>query len=763
MNSKAVAFLAALALLLPCLAAAQDDDTDHKGHMLGRYEVHQSFEFGGRVAYNAGNDQMYDTLVNLRSGPRLLSQELSMRSTDRKGGFFDSLYLSSFGFGGDPNNVARLRIEKNKWYNFVGLYRRDENFFDYNLWANPLNPVTAAGGLTNLITPNSFLNGAAVFSPHYQNTTRNMGDFNLTLFPQSFVSVRLGYSRYDNQGAVFSSLHETNEIDLFNDFRTRSDRYQFGVDVRAIKRTTISFDQFIVHDKTDNNSNLNPFFGNFFTVTGIGVANIGFPFAPAPYNYPCSAPGGSLSLGIVAAGCNAGAYLYHFSDNLRTTLPTSQLSLRSNYFRKLDITASGTYTDGTSHVTNIDDRFRGIVSRSGNVLYDNTGGSGVERIESNFDLGLTYHISKAWAVSDQFRWLDWRNSGAVNEILNNCFEGATPGNLGVAIGNTPACTIATAALFPGVPLTLAGNQTSGSTYPQTLTSNFPTLTFLGSRTYFNTAKLSWAPTRKFSAYIGYRYGRREMNDKGGPISGSGTFVNLTAAGVSSGTLIQTPGTFASEVVRVNEHTALGGIVVRPIAAWRITADAELLYSDRCEGCNFAGFATTAFTNISPRHQQRYRVGTTYKVKRWITLNASVNIVESRNDYGAANTGSTTASAFPAAGMGVYGNQSHARNYSLGASLDPNRRFGLDVGWTYLDQKIAAGTCLPVSGTLVTSPALPVASGSCYQTAGDLAVLLNYGEDTHTAFFNLRFKPIKRVTLNAGYELTSSSGFNNWVR
>jgi hypothetical protein len=42
-------------------------------------------------------------------------------------------------------------------------------------------------------------------------------------------------------------------------------------------------------------------------------------------------------------------------------------------------------------------------------------------------------------------------------------------------------------------------------------------------------------------------------------------------------------------------------------------------------------------------------------------------------------------------------------------------------------------------------------------------MLAYGENTHTGFLNLRFKPVKRVTLNVGYELTSSSGYNNWIR
>lgn len=767
-------FLAVLALLLPSLAPAQDDDTETKGRVLGRYEVRQSIEFGGRITETNGNQQMYDSLVNLQSGPRLLGQELSMRSMDRSGGLFDTLYLSSFGLGGDPNDVVRLRIEKNKLYDFVGLYRRDKNFFDYNLFANPLNAVYPVSPL--------IANPAYVNSAHLQSTTRNMGDFNLTLFPQSAISIRLGYSRNDNQGAVFSSLHESNEANLLNDFRTRSDRYQFGVDVRAFKRTTISFDQFFVHDKTDNNQNLNPLFGNVFPLgspTG-NLVNIGFPYAPAPYNYPCTVTGnphtGAVTGGVLAGTCNAGYYLYQFADNVRTDLPTSQLSLRSNYFRKLDITASGTYTSGSVDVQNINNLFRGLVSRTGTTAYYDPGTAHNDRYETNADLGLTYHITKAWSISDQFRWLDWRTTGDLNQSIYDCYGAlGTSSNVGTGIGNP--CLIPTA-ILAGLPLsTLLGTvPTTGTTTPSVLNAALlnttPVLTFLGMRTYFNTTKLGWAPTRKVSAYIGFRYGRREMDDKGGPINGAGgTLTSIAAGGTAGAAVPQAAGVFVNNVEKVNEYTALGGIVLRPIDAWRINADVELMSADSCTGCSFDPAGTVpisnAFTAISPRHQQRVRIASTYRVKRWISVNGSVHIIESRNDWGTANTGTGLAFQTPPINEAVYGHKDHTRYYSLGVNLDPTSRFGLDLGWSYMDQNINSPTCLPVSGTILLSngplsTALPAAS-SCYGTLGNLPVMLAYEENTNTGYFNLRFKPIKRVTLNAGYELTSSSGYNNWVR
>jgi hypothetical protein len=59
-----------------------------------------------------------------------------MHSANHRGLLFDDLSFDNFGYGGDPNSVSRLRIDKNKWYDFRGTYRRDEYFFNYNLLAN---------------------------------------------------------------------------------------------------------------------------------------------------------------------------------------------------------------------------------------------------------------------------------------------------------------------------------------------------------------------------------------------------------------------------------------------------------------------------------------------------------------------------------------------------------------------------------------------------------------------------------------------------
>ena len=133
--------LFAAALLLSPVVRAQDDSGELKGINSGDYNIHSSIDFGYRANEVNGNKNTYDTFINLGPGVRLFDYTLDMRSLDHNGLLFDNLNFTNFGYGGDPNDVTRLRIEKNKWYDFRLLFRRDKNFWDYNLYANPLNPA----------------------------------------------------------------------------------------------------------------------------------------------------------------------------------------------------------------------------------------------------------------------------------------------------------------------------------------------------------------------------------------------------------------------------------------------------------------------------------------------------------------------------------------------------------------------------------------------------------------------------------------------
>ena len=772
MNRKHAIFVAILMLALPLFASAQDQDS--QGRDWGDYTVFQSIELGGHIVGVEGNQAMYSTFVNIGTGPRILSEELSMQSKTHQGLLFDNLYVSSFGFGGDPENMARLRISKNKWYNFVGLYRRDKNFFDYDLFANPLNlnagVTRCAVGCVNNVNPQTLLWFSN--SPHLQATTRNMGDFMLTLLPESAISFRLGYARNNTSGTIDSTAGQPFVTILTENSGWRSDRYQFGVDVKLLPRTTIAADVFYEHDKNDLAFQNVPQF--VLGASGLPV-DIGLNFLPNTTNPPCITSAGPPPVLALNTTCTAAALGLFKSGNVRTNIPTGQLSLVSNYFRKLDIAASGTYSSSSSYFLN----FREFYYGSAPTLL--TGPASNDRVSANADLGATYHLSKHWSVSDKFRWMNWRQPGSLNLTTLNCSHAAGTTLLSAFLN---PCSQAAAlfgsitALNPGA--TVAGNATSGTF--ETITGYG---TLIGERSYFNTAKLNFQPSRVFSAYAGYRYGRRDLNSGTG-LTAAGAFLNpppnisvtntttitnvcqLSAnpAACTTISLSTAPGV---DTEKIDQHTLLLGTALRPVEAWRINADLEWLY------------ANNAFTDISPRRQQRARLYSTIKVNRWMSVNGGLHFVSSRNDFVKSETiENTTTPVFPSAALNgslapfqfpFYGHKDHWRYYTFGLSLSPNSKFTFDAGWTLLDQHIDSATCMPLASTsFAPAGSLPsgltaptAAANACATGTQSWALLLDYQERTNSGYTNISFQPVKRVTLSLGYEVTGDNGRTNWLR
>jgi len=116
-------FLGVLAIVPVCTGQSPDE----KGVDSGNYNIRQSLEAGYRANWVNGNQDTYNTFVHLGEGVRLLDYSLEMRSLDHNGLFFDTLSFSNFGYGGDPVDVTRLRIQKNKIYDLRLQFRRDRN------------------------------------------------------------------------------------------------------------------------------------------------------------------------------------------------------------------------------------------------------------------------------------------------------------------------------------------------------------------------------------------------------------------------------------------------------------------------------------------------------------------------------------------------------------------------------------------------------------------------------------------------------------
>jgi len=204
-----------------------------QGETAGGYEIKQSVEFGGRVADFSGNTGMWQTFVDLDTGPRLLEYTFDMHSPEHVGTLFDDLSFTNYGYGGDPNNLSRVRVQKGKFYDLNATFRRNRNIFDYDLLANPLNPVNS--------NPYIPVNESA----HEVLMRRRMYDVNLNLFPVSPLRFKLGWSRVTNQGTEFSNIHEGTEALIYQPTSNISDTYHFGISLRSIPRTSLNYDQFL--------------------------------------------------------------------------------------------------------------------------------------------------------------------------------------------------------------------------------------------------------------------------------------------------------------------------------------------------------------------------------------------------------------------------------------------------------------------------------------------------------------------------------------
>ncbi|HEY4678103.1 MAG TPA: hypothetical protein VIJ01_13115 [Candidatus Angelobacter sp.] len=690
-------------------------DTDmNQGENWGGYEVKQSAEFGGRISDFTGSQAMWATFVNLGSGPRLLEYTLDMRSPGHTGKLFDDFSFSNFGYGGDPVNVSHLRLMKGALYTFSANFKRDQNIFDYDLFANPLNPTLSSPNAPILNSPHEFL------------LTRRMSDVNLSLFPVAKIRFKVGWSRVMNEGTSFSTVHQGTEGLLDQPTLNTSDNFNFGVSLRWIPKTAINFDQFFTHFKGDTSAFLAPAgvlsgFGVPATTLAGGIAvNLGLPFN-TPAGQPCATP--ILATGFANPACN-GFFGYNRQEKVRTNYPTEQLSYQSNYFKRVDLSGRFSYSSADSGNPVYNETFSGLITRNRQRFYQQAGSSNAQRISANADFGMTYRLTDKLHLIDAFRWDNFRIPTGWNYTTNSLYGATLLSNPNVF---SPATCPApfTAATCPQH---LAGSP--ADTLVDVLNQ------FLKQDSRINTFEVEYAFTPRISAYVGYRFERRDITTANSGFQVETFFPTLassrcaSAATTAHTTCTAAPnGSFSfagenpvlgdSNFVEINAHSALFGFSARPTNRIRFSFDTEQYYADN------------TFTRISPRHLQRYKGRVNAKITEWWNFGTAINIRENRND---------TADV---------GNKQHNRSYAFNSVFAPaDAKWGLDLSYDYNDI---------FSQTNICFVATPTPPGSLTCGTPFLSGLSVYSETAHTGAGSIYLKPIKRLTAAVGYTVTSSNG------
>jgi hypothetical protein len=756
MRSKHSLFVAllvmSLALMLPLVAGAQTQNAP-EGVTWGDYQVQQSIEFGYRFSndWQKGNFRTFDNYINLHEGPRLLENTLSMRSISHDAPLFDNLYINTFGFGGDPNNVARVKISKNKWYNFSSAFRRDQNFFDYPQFGNPLNPASTLANTTTMFTvPKSSLNATQTFYaiPQFQDSAhpfevrRRMSDFDLTLLPQSKVSVRLGYSRNRNTGPSYSSFHEGTDFLLgggYDNTNITDNTYRVGADFKLLPKTTFSFDQFLDYFKNDTGYNLTNSLGGSSLL--LNVYDPSNPSSPVPMNFglpyygalnnPCSnfilTSGGLANAncsGLYPTNPVTGLPGYYRYQRGRTTTKSSQLSFVSRAIKNVDLT--GRYMYSTSDMTSpFTEDFYGGVTRTQERRWGQAGTSSANAINNSADISATIHLTNKLRVVESFRFVAWRNpvflsstewSMQPNLIVNSS---ALPGTAGYTpflllpiqgstcvpgMSNPANCLTPAAALTAPQSAFGAHNASTGADYGQTVSA-----AFLGQNAKWNTVAFEYDFLKSFGARIGYRYGTRRDAEKSGYAVGteyfypnpagvgptgavgtaaarradcattSGNDMSIAANGVCTVTLADELS--GPDVFDVTEHTGLFGLWYRPSHNLRVNGEVEFSNFDH------------AITRVSTTHQQHYRFRTTWQPSSRATVSVTYNGIENSNpgSWVPALPATGTVGTSPTVVSYVQGYQpntldinykGHSRSLGVSTSFTPTSKLSFDIAYNY---------------------------------------------------------------------------------
>jgi len=736
-------FLVLLATVLACapLSQAQNGAGETKGVDSGDYNIQQSIEAGYRTSSINGNMNTYDTFVNLGSGLRLFDYTLNMRSLDHRGILFDSLNFSNFGYGGDPNDVTRLRIDKNKWYDFRVLFRRDKNFWDYNLLANPLNP-----------SPSNPAVGIAT-SPHSLDLVRRMQDYNLTFLPQSRVRLRLGFSHDRNQGPGFFTT-DGGTIPQFNEtYSYTTNSYRVGVDFRILPKTTISYDQFLSYYKQDNVVTDNPQNSGFQLANGTPV-DLGIIWSTAgPVEFlPCAAPI-AVPPNIVNPNCN-GYVSYSQSGQPRNFMPTERLGFQSNYFKNFETSGSLGYSTANNTIPNFNEIVNDFVTRDGTRGGTTGGPANAKRVSVNANWSGAYSVTERFRILDSFRYDNWRTPGLWDTSETNIFGQMQPGLAGLAQPQA----VFTAATFLSVcpPPYTAATCPSHSTSSSADIVDGPTSSFLGQNIRSNTFELQYDFTPRVTGRIGYEYTARTIADFSATFFSAETFFPGGAHGTATNdyfaargdcetptacteTVDPTTGQLISltfsgpaagndtsrNITEIHEHTLVAGFTARPMDTLRITGDFQFGYNDY------------SFTRISPRQVQSYKIHGNYKPRNWINFDGAVDLHENRDNVSTVN------------------DIEHGRAYSFVATLMPNSRAFFDLGYTFTDIYTQAQICY-YNNAFGPPPATECPASLGYVPPA-VPGLGSYSSKQHYLYGDITWKPVKRVTTTVGYVGTFVGG------
>jgi hypothetical protein len=727
--------VAVLFLMIAGFVVAQSPTTDAKMTAPDGYSLHQSVDLGGRIANPSGSGAMYGTLVNMRSGPRVLGETFEMRALPgKKSGLVDNITAFGSGFGGDPNNFARLNASKGKIYDFSGLFRRDRQYFDYDLLGNPNTPSGQSLPIGPAAAPTGkFAWSQVEQSPFLFNTVRRMTDTNLTLYPLAKITYRVGYSQnifegpsLSPSGYQFASSHDVLLQELQ---RNSTDDFMGALDWKPVTGTKLTFEEQIDHYKADSYFTMAPVDLNVQEADGTKVALLANYDALTP-SMACNAnsvgttpnlsapqtPGG---LPVINAAC-AVTTSYLRTQPTRVLYPTEIFRLQSSSMKNVSMNGDVRYTNANMSLPNYYDNFQGLSGANRSIAY--VGNATAKRAVLAADYGLIWQTTKTFSLADQVDFSSVHQPGTA--VITSGTTLATP----ATAGNE---TIT----YTG-PLTTTSAAAGASTFEGSPAIGTPLPGYFGQMFLTNNLTGSWDVSARTTLSLTYRYGEHVI------AQGSPHNVVLPVGSTTNGT------------VTINENGGILTAAVRPSNNWEVNGSAEVVYADN------------AFTPVGARQLQHYRVHTRYRPKAWATISGAYNDLERHNN---TNNNQAAVAAGDDPYEGPLNHVDHSRVGSISAVLLPNEHYGLNVDYAYSDVYTATNICYD-NGATPTLPGTASANAAGGPNVcpgvfarGSTTQLADwFGRDfmdapTQTGSLAVSLSPSKSIHSNIGYRVSEVNG------
>ncbi len=432
------------------------------GEDTGDYTIISSIEVGYRGLRVDGDLNKYRSDLNYKAGPRLFDSSFLVRAKEGKGTVFDTLLVTSTGWGADPYSNVRINIEKPELYRFDATYRRFKYFRFLNNFVNP-NWVFSPASFS--VAPNP------ITGLHGYNTNTEMGDFDLTILPKNrTIRFSLGISPERFGGPANTNYHlGGNEFSLRQQLSSRATDYRVGADGQV---GAIDFS----------------FLQGFRRFTDDSVINLGVT------------PGINLNPAV------ASLTSFNRNEPVRGNVNYTRFSAHTLVAKRLDITGRIVYSKATSRFNfiesftgrNFNPRVTGWPptppAATPNILnlgkYNIVGST--RRPNTLGDIGITLLATDKLRISDTFRVEDFTIDGTA--VFSDFFS----------ITRGAGATLRTD--------TVAFNNLDGNRITKY-------------RKYQNTLEADYQFNNSFGFHLGYRYGNRHIEEsfEGFNLGSNGSF------------------------------------------------------------------------------------------------------------------------------------------------------------------------------------------------------------------------------------------------